>query len=64
MPIYEYKCESCGLTFEKLVFTSDKEDIKCPDCGDIRVERLLSSTCFMSPSDAAGCASSSPGGFS
>ena len=64
MPIYEYKCESCGRTFEKLVFTSDKENIECPKCGDTRVKRLLSSTCFITSSDGASCASSSPGGFS
>ncbi len=31
MPIYEYKCNSCGAEFEKLVFGSQK--VTCPDCS-------------------------------
>ena len=42
MPIYEYKCKSCGLTFEKLVKVNSKETINCPECsGDTK--KLISS---------------------
>ena len=35
MPIYEYKCDSCGNKFEKLVRRSDEKDgLACPSCGD------------------------------
>ena len=34
MPIYEYKCESCGNKFEKLVRrASDTDELGCPSCG-------------------------------
>lgn len=44
MPIYEYKCNKCGFTFEKLVFASDQEEgFPCPSCGDEDTCRLMSS---------------------
>ena len=64
MPIYEYKCESCGQTFEKLVFTSDNEGIECPQCSDIKVKKLLSSTCHINSSGGGGCAPCPSSGFS
>ncbi len=34
MPIFEYKCESCGSKFEKLVRrTEDAAALGCPSCG-------------------------------
>ncbi|RJQ56467.1 MAG: zinc ribbon domain-containing protein [Actinobacteria bacterium] len=32
MPIYEYKCPSCGHLFEVLRKVSDSPDGKCPRC--------------------------------
>jgi len=32
MPIYEYKCPSCGHLFEVLRKISDSPDGKCPRC--------------------------------
>lgn len=41
MPIYEYRCEDCGSTFEKLVRrTSDA--IECPSCGQQHLKQELS----------------------
>ena len=43
MPIYEYKCQSCGQVSEFLVHGgSESEDHKCPDCGSRSLERVLS----------------------
>lgn len=43
MPIYEYRCEECGATFERIVFASDSEtSVECPECGKTRAKRLLS----------------------
>jgi len=42
MPIYEYRCLHCQKNFEKLVLTSRKEVIVCPDCHDHHVEKQLS----------------------
>ena len=43
MPIYEYKCETCGNRFEKLRRIADADaPQECPDCKSQKVERLLS----------------------
>jgi len=42
VPTYEYKCKSCGYTFEKFQSIKDKPLRKCPKCGR-KVERLISS---------------------
>jgi len=40
MPIYEYRCESCGNKFEKLVrSTSVAGNAACPGCGETRVRQ-------------------------
>ena len=41
MPLYEYKCASCGKVFEVLQKFSDKPLAKHPGCGGA-VERLIS----------------------
>lgn len=47
MPVYEYKCKQCGTTFQVLKSISKKdEEQKCPNCGSIQTERLISQ--FMS----------------
>jgi putative FmdB family regulatory protein len=42
MPLYEYRCESCGHTFEKIQKFSDPPEDTCPTCGGA-VKKLLSS---------------------
>ena len=41
MPLYEYDCQKCHETKEILVRTPDDVAI-CPDCGNQKMERLLS----------------------
>jgi putative FmdB family regulatory protein len=52
MPIYEYRCESCGTQFEELLATSTSPTPPCPQCASDKIERLMSriSTEWM-PSD-------------
>src|SRR5262245_21173041 len=45
MPIYEYKCESCGEVTERLQKMSDKPLKKCPKCGG-KVDKIISRTSF------------------
>ena len=34
MPVYEYQCNKCGHSFEKLAFKGDNEQVFCPKCSD------------------------------
>ncbi len=43
MPIYEYKCESCGKKFEVLQKFSDEPLQVHPECGG-KVEKLISTS--------------------
>jgi putative FmdB family regulatory protein len=43
MPIYEFKCCSCGEKFEAYCGLSGQaEEIKCPRCGKPELERIFS----------------------
>ena len=33
MPVYTYRCESCGVRFEKSQKFSDQPLVRCPECG-------------------------------
>ena len=33
MPVYDYFCQSCGKTFDKLTTFDNRNLISCPDCG-------------------------------
>jgi putative FmdB family regulatory protein len=46
MPIYEYKCASCGQTFTKLQKFSDEPLTFHEECGSGPVERLISAPAF------------------
>lgn len=66
MPIYEFSCEKCGREFERLVFASDREPVKCPDCGSDHTRRELSvfASAGTDKALASSCGSGSSGGFS
>lgn len=43
MPIFEYKCESCGTRFEKLLRRSEeRESVACPDCASRELSQQYS----------------------
>jgi putative FmdB family regulatory protein len=46
MPIYEYKCNSCGKKFEKIEKFSDAPLETHEECGGGPVERLISAPAF------------------
>jgi len=63
MPIYEFKCKSCGNVFEFLCFRSnDKDEVVCPSCGHKDAETLLSIFSSKGSTNASACSPS--GGFS
>ena len=43
MPLYEYQCEACGRTFEKIQKFSDTPLEVCELCGKGPVRKLISS---------------------
>jgi putative FmdB family regulatory protein len=43
MPIYEYECAACGARFERIQKFSDPPVEVCPNCGEKKVQKLLSS---------------------
>jgi putative FmdB family regulatory protein len=46
MPIYEYRCESCGHQADHLQKVSEKPLAKCPACGKKAYKKLLSAAGF------------------
>lgn len=60
MPMYEYRCQSCGETYEQLRRMAEADsDLICPHCGSVQVERQVSACAI------GGCGGGSGGaGFS
>ncbi len=46
MPIYEYRCQSCGHQQEHLQKVNDALIEKCPQCGSSHYVKLLSAAGF------------------
>lgn len=46
MPIYEYRCGSCGHTLDALQKVSDPPLADCPDCEAPALKRLISAPSF------------------
>jgi putative FmdB family regulatory protein len=46
MPIYEYRCASCGHHLEALQKMSEAPLRKCPECGKSQLKRLVSAPQF------------------
>ncbi len=43
MPIYDVKCLKCNSINELLLYNTS-EELKCPECGSTKVEKLTSVT--------------------
>lgn len=46
MPIYEYRCSTCGFQKEYLQKVSDPVLTRCPECGKETFSKLLSAAGF------------------
>lgn len=59
MPIFEYRCESCGQQFEKLVPRAKADTVACTACGSAKTARSLSvfGVGAVSAKNAPACAS-------
>jgi len=43
MPVYEYRCPKCGRVFEHFWRGFERrEELRCPDCGADKVEKVFS----------------------
>jgi putative FmdB family regulatory protein len=59
MPIFEYRCEECGHSFEAILF--GEQTPECPKCHTAKLEKQLSIFAVSksgSPAPAAGCGQS------
>jgi putative FmdB family regulatory protein len=64
MPIFEFKCDRCGDEFERVVFASDSEPVKCPKCSSEETRKLLSVFACTGLEKALDAGCSSKSGFS
>jgi putative FmdB family regulatory protein len=56
MPIYEYRCASCGAVFARLQsMSAETRLMPCPSCNGTKTERLLST--FSAGASATGVGS-------
>jgi putative FmdB family regulatory protein len=56
MPIFEYKCASCGSVSEFLVgVAQEAESIRCEQCGSSKMKKVFSSVSYAVKSPASGC---------
>ncbi|MBN2887032.1 MAG: zinc ribbon domain-containing protein [Chromatiaceae bacterium] len=46
MPIYEYRCDSCGHELEAMQKISDAPLTDCPACGEPALKKLISAAGF------------------
>jgi putative FmdB family regulatory protein len=43
MPIFEYQCEECDVTFERLILRPQTAaQVACPQCGSTHTAKVLS----------------------
>lgn len=57
MPIYEYRCDTCGMLFDQLRTMAASDTATCPACGSADARRLVSRVASI----GSDCG---PGGFS
>ncbi len=41
MPTYQYECDACGHSFEALQSMTEAKFKKCPQCGKLKLQRLI-----------------------
>lgn len=46
MPIYAFRCEACGHSFDRLQKLSDPDPSECPECGKPAIRRQVTAPAF------------------
>ncbi|MBT3239363.1 MAG: zinc ribbon domain-containing protein [Chloroflexi bacterium] len=60
MPLFGFECEECQTNFEELLFSSsDQEEVHCPQCASIKVNKKLSTVAALSSSGSSQSVASS-----
>ena len=55
MPIYEFRCLKCDAVFELLKMSPEDEvEMKCPECDNQEVERVLSCVSYVMGNSSSG----------
>ena len=63
MPLYEYRCSTCGSRFELLRRVGQgSEGVACPECGQAEVEKEFSIFAGSVAGGGTSAASCSPSG--
>ncbi|HZT71297.1 MAG TPA: zinc ribbon domain-containing protein [Terriglobia bacterium] len=62
MPIFEYTCQKCKKTFEKLVLGKNQPSPACPHCGWKKTTQQFSTFATSGTSARASSASCAPSG--
>jgi putative FmdB family regulatory protein len=62
MPIYEYSCSACKNRFDELILDQKPKIIRCPECGAVEVNRLLSVFATSSPASSGVAEMGNSGG--
>jgi putative FmdB family regulatory protein len=63
MPLYEYKCDTCGARFTKLQpMSAPREGYECPSCGQTTTRRVMSSFATSGTENTGASACGSVGG--
>jgi len=62
MPIYEYRCDDCEVSFETFVRAGHDEDAECPTCHGDKLSREMSVFAQARSGRAEGASAASFGG--
>lgn len=54
MPVYEYKCKTCGKEFSIFFTSYDTGEVKCPFCGGKDVKKCISTIMRMKKGEGSG----------
>ncbi|WP_027365584.1 FmdB family zinc ribbon protein [Desulfotruncus alcoholivorax] len=62
MPTYDFRCSECGHKFTIFVAISEKDKVKCPACGQGKVEQLFTGCSVRTGGGGGGCDLPATGG--
>ncbi|GAB7386693.1 zinc ribbon domain-containing protein [Bacillaceae bacterium] len=57
MPLYDFRCQTCGATYQEWSSYAERDQVKCPHCGSTEKEMVFKANYTHVPSAGAdsGC---------